>query len=279
MPRLNKLIELLETGRPAFGCLLQVGDLAAARRVGESDLDFVMVDFEHEGFDFPSLGDTLQWLISRRQMAREGSTRPSPTPVVRVPVNAGERNQWVIKQTLDYGAFGLFVPHVESGDDVRSLVGSARYSRGPNGSGPEGHRGVWNKMAPRYWGCETFAEYFEQADLWPLNPEGEMILIAIVESRAGFDNIEEIVQVPGLGAVLFGTGDGSISLGDPTFDLENPALVAARKKVARACAEADVAVAFGTSDPEYIHALTKEGFRFFIGLEETRPLPATPEPS
>lgn len=56
MTRLNRLIELLERGEVVVGQLVQVGDDAMARRIGESDMDFVVLDFEHEGFSFPALG-------------------------------------------------------------------------------------------------------------------------------------------------------------------------------------------------------------------------------
>lgn len=266
MARMNRFVEKLESGEPAFCCVLQSGDVYAARRLGESDVDLIMIDVEHEGFDFPRLGDTLQWLISRRQINRDGAAVASPTPVVRIPQLG--HDQWVVKQTLDYGVFGLVIPHVQTADQLRELVGSARYPQPKGETGPEGHRGVSPFVAPRYWGLETFEEYVDKADLWPFNPEGELILIAMIEDSLGFANIGEIVQVAGLGAVLFGPGDGARSLG-ARHDFAHPDLLAARAGVADACLNAGVPVgAAGVNDPETYDEHIEQGFRFFLSFEE-----------
>ena len=169
LPRLNKFIESLESGRTTFCCVLQNSDLYSARRLGESPVDAVMIDFEHEAFDFPALGNTLQWMISRRQIIREGSTRPAPTPLVRIP-EVGH-DHWIIKQTLDYGVGGLVIPHMQTAEQLAHVVSSARYPQPLGDTGPAGHRGVSPFVAPRYWGIDTFEEYVSKADLWPMNPE------------------------------------------------------------------------------------------------------------
>lgn len=272
MARLNALVQAFETGKPCVGRTLPCGDLHAARRAGESDFDFVMVDFEHEGFDFPALGQTLQWLISRRQMQRRGMLCPPPTPIVRIPANGGEHTEWIVKQVLDYGAFGIVLPHVRCGDDARAAIAGARYSQGPEGVGPEGHRGVWPDLAPRYWGAERFEDYVRLADLWPLAPEGEMLVLALVEDSRGFERIDEIVAVEGLGGVLFGPGDGMMSLGGRgAWDPEMPALVEARRKVVRACRESCVPCGFIGARDEGLGQLVDEGFSFFITSATERP--------
>jgi 4-hydroxy-2-oxoheptanedioate aldolase len=265
MARLNKFIHTIEQGdRVAFGGFLPVGDIHGARALGDSSLDFVIVDMEHEGFDFPKMAETLQWLLSPRQLLNTPDGPRSPTPLVRVPPYAAERDLWIIKQALDCGAFGIVAPRVQNAQDARHVVSAARYPQGPNGSGPVGQRGLWQGMALRYWGCESFVDYFPMADLWPYAPDGEMAIVIIVEDREGFDNIEEIVRVDGIAAVIFGIGDGAISLGDPTMDPESPALVAAGERVLRACKEVGVTV--GTASyPAGVERAVERGFDFVIG--------------
>src|SRR5690242_16846583 len=151
---------------------------------------------EHDGFDFPKLGNTLQWLLSPR-LARSGRFVVGPTPIVRLPANASERNEWLIKQALDYGAFGILIPRVQTAADAKSAIAAARYSRGPDGPEPRGHRGLNPGLAMRYWGCDQFAEYFDKAELWPLSPEAELVVLFLVEDSVGFENIEEIAATPG----------------------------------------------------------------------------------
>jgi len=59
----------------------------------------------------------------------------------------------------------------------------------------------------------TTAEYAVKADVWPLNPAGELMAIVMIESREGVRNIDEILKVPGLGAALIAGGDLGVSLG------------------------------------------------------------------
>ena len=59
--------------------------------------------------------------------------------------------------------------------------------------------------APAYWGMSE-KEYREKADLWPLNPDGELINWTIVESKAGLAKVREIAAVKGIGVLWPGAG-------------------------------------------------------------------------
>ena len=52
----------------------------------------------------------------------------------------------------------------------------------------------------------TDAQYRQKADLWPLNPEGELINWTIVESKEGLAHVREIAQVKGIGVLWPGAG-------------------------------------------------------------------------
>jgi 4-hydroxy-2-oxoheptanedioate aldolase len=266
MTRLNTLIDLFESGQVAFGQLLPVGDYHLARRLGESDLDVVVLDFEHEGFNFTALGETLQWLLSRRRMMHSGSALARPTPLVRIPPNVSERNEWMTKQALDYGPFGLVTPHLSTAEDAAWLVSAVRYPQPPGAAiaEPQGHRGFWPGLAWRYWGCNTWEDYFPRADLWPLNPDGDLLLMPIVEEVEGWENIEEIVRVPGIGALWFGSGDGSVSLGNRPTDWDDPELVRYRDKVLEACKNARVVVGTSAQNSDQIKRFIDQGFQFIM---------------
>ncbi len=266
MARLNPLIETFERGEVAFGQLLPVGDLHLARRMGESDLDLIVLDFEHEGFDFPMLGHTLQWLLSRRRMLHEGSALVAPTPLVRLPFNTAERCDWLTKQTLDYGPFGLVSPHLSTPDDARWLVSAARYPQQPDAKipDPQGHRGFWPGLAWRYWGCNEWEDYYHQSDVWPLDPDGNLVLIPIVEEMEAWENIEEIVQVPGIAGIWFGPGDGSVSIGNLARDWDHPVLARYRDRVLEACRNAGVIAATSSHDIAQTKRLVDQGFQLIL---------------
>src|SRR5882672_10936105 len=95
----------------------------------------------------------------------------------------------------------------------RTLARFLPWQRDAQDFEPAGERGWGNRIASRYWGL-TPQEYFDAADLWPLDPDGNILLIGIVEEAEGVQNIRDILrQVRGIGAIWAGAGDMSVSMG------------------------------------------------------------------
>ena len=89
-------------------------------------------------------------------------------------------------------------------------------------------------------------EYKEKADLWPLNPNGELVNWTIVESKAGLEKVREIAAVKGIGVLWPGAGTlrGLFSTQQPdgTRKLDEAAWEASIQKVLAACKEFNVPV-------------------------------------
>src|SRR6185437_1828105 len=98
--RLNNAIARLEAGETVFGCIPTDDDRELAA-VSRSEYDLLIVETEHTGFSGQRLQQSLQGLLDREQLTTRDSLAPRVTPLVRTPANARERNEWVIKQTLD----------------------------------------------------------------------------------------------------------------------------------------------------------------------------------
>ena len=198
--RYSKVIQLLEEGKPVFGTgLIWNGNLDEMMYFADSDYDMVMIEMEHEGLSFNNLRTSLQFLLNRKRVADGGNLMADPTPVVRIPPNTREQNQWVIKQALDTGVYGLILPHLDTVEGAMSAVQSARYPQVPGVADfePHGERGWWQRIAPRYWGLSA-SEYYDAADLWPLDPDGNLLLMGIVEEPTGVANLPDI-PAPGQG--------------------------------------------------------------------------------
>lgn len=104
-----------------------------------------------------------------------------------------------IAKQLNQGVAGIVFVGVESADEVKQGLSAMRFAaRG--GSRPND---VGN--APRVWGMSE-AEYRDKADVWPLNPDGELVNFTIVESKKGLENVRSIAAVPGIGVLFPGAG-------------------------------------------------------------------------
>ena len=271
--RYNKAIELLEQGKPVFcSGLVWNRNLEDLTFVADSAYDMVIIEMEHQGFSFDDLRISLQFLLSRNRIAEQGDLRADPVPMVRIPPNTRERNQWVIKQALDTGVYGLVLPHLNTVEDAQATVAAARYPQVPGVPDfePHGERGWWYRIAPRYWGL-TPEKYYDAADLWPLDPDGNMLLMGIVEEPEGVKNIRDILRrVKGIGAVWAGPGDMSVAMGHKG-NANHPEVQANLLRVLEACKNAGVPCATGAT-PAEVPMRLEQGFRIII----TSPLKTTP---
>ena len=128
IPRLNGIIRALESGKNATVCF-QPGDTASAQAVSTEKYDGVVFEMEHGAYDIKALRDCLQYMLNRQQIAASGSVAPAVTPMVRIPPNGAEMNQWVAKQVLDQGVYGVLWPHISTVEEARNAVASCRYAR------------------------------------------------------------------------------------------------------------------------------------------------------
>ena len=90
LPRLNKVIEALASGKPAFTSFCQA-DPETAIAMTTAKYDGIVFEMEHNPWDIRALRDSLQYMLNRGQFARAGSVAPAVTPMVRVPPNGAEK--------------------------------------------------------------------------------------------------------------------------------------------------------------------------------------------
>jgi 4-hydroxy-2-oxoheptanedioate aldolase len=262
--RLNSVIGALESGEHAFAAFASP-DPAAALEFAATDYDGLVFEAEHKPWDATALRDSLQYLLDRRRIFRGGTLAPSPTPLVRVPVNGAEHGQWHAKQALDLGAYGIVWPHITRVEEARNAVAACRYPRlpGEDRYEPAGVRGDAPAAAARYWGVSN-NEYYAKADVWPLDPEGEILVVLMIEDQLGIRNLPSILdEVPGVGMVLIGEGDLSQELGVPR-QLEHPLMVEARKRITAICHEHGVVVGHPHVTAGNVERVLEEGYRFLM---------------
>lgn len=172
------------------------------------------------------------------------------------PVKVGEQ----IGRQLNLGVSGVMFVSVESADEVRQGLAAMRFtSRGGTRSEDVG-------SAPALWGLSE-AEYKARADLWPLNPDGELINWTIVESKAGLAKVREIAAVKGIGVLW--PGAGTLRQLFTTTDasgqrkLDEAAWEAAIQQVLSACKEFNVPCGYPASEKD-LELRMKQGFSVFV---------------
>src|SRR5882757_542961 len=192
--RLNNIIRAFEEGRPALASFANANRQTAIE-FSTSPYDGVVFEMEHGSWDPEGLQDSLQYLLNRKQIVTSGSLAPALTPIVRIPSNGVEMNQSYAKQALDRGVYGVVWPHIGTAEQAYNAVASCRYARKTTAElyEPAGVRGDGPANACRYWGL-TMPEYYKKADVWPLNPEGEILVMTMIESVLGVQNLDDILK-------------------------------------------------------------------------------------
>jgi 4-hydroxy-2-oxoheptanedioate aldolase len=200
-----------------------------------------------------------------KELRAQGASMKSHPFMSKVPRFAADpqRSTAAIHNQLNAGQVGIMMVEVSSAEELRQGIAAMRFvSKG--GTRPE----TGLAQAAAYWGV-TEAEYKERADVWPLNPNGELIVWAIVESPEGLAKVREIAAVPGLGVLWAGAGtlggvfsrtnpDGSRGARDQAgFD-------AAVASILASCKEFRVACGYPASNPADIERLMAQGWNVFV---------------
>jgi 4-hydroxy-2-oxoheptanedioate aldolase len=264
IPRLNGVIRALEAGKPAFTTFAGA-EIGTAQTIGAAPYDGVVFEMEHRPYDIRALRDCLQYLMDRRQIVEGGTLAPKVTPFVRIPPNGGEMSQWVAKQVLDQGVYGIVWPHVSTVEEARSAVAASRYPRPREAPyfEPAGQRGDAPAAAARYWGLSQ-QDYYARADVWPLNPKGEILVAIMCEEVRAVKNLPKMLkEVPGIGVVIIGEGDLSQDLGVPR-QYDHPKVVAAMDEILAVCKEHNVACGHPHVDSKNVTTLVEKGFRYLM---------------
>jgi 4-hydroxy-2-oxoheptanedioate aldolase len=255
---LNPVIAKLAAGQTVFGLITGDLSVAYAREVARSPVDFIYADLEHNPLDLPSLHQFLLGMQDKGAVLRKGNLQPDVALFARFPPEADD-SQWVVKQALDIGLHGVFFNGVDTPEQALFAVRTMRYPqlRTSKHREPNGIRGVGPANAAWIWGLST-DEYERAADVWPLNPEGDLLATMMIESSEALKNLDRIAAVPGVGALFPGAGsDLSRSLG---VSRDSPELEAAFQQILSTCKARKVACGITATSPDDIVRRVKEGW-------------------
>jgi len=189
--RPNALRELLNQGKPAYGTMIQdVRSPSIGQIMALTGCNFLFFDMEHGPFNLETIADMVR--VTRLA---------GVTPLVRVP----DAEYHLMCRPLDAGAQGIMVPRVETKAQVEHIIECTLYP-------PLGRRGCSVNKGHNDFASQNPWEFSEQANQ-------ENLIILQIERRRAVEGIEELLSVPGVGAVVIGPNDMALSLGIGSDDL------------------------------------------------------------
>jgi 4-hydroxy-2-oxoheptanedioate aldolase len=207
--RPNRVKQLLRHGEPALGTWLVLGSPLGAEWLAHQGFDWLSVDQGHSAID-ATLTQSLLQAISVTDVL----------PLVTVPW----KDPQAIERALDVGAYGLFVPTIETREEAEMVVSATKYP-------PVGTRALGGARRHLYGG----ADYVQHAN-------DELLVVAVIQTVRGIRNVDDILSVPGIDACFVGPHDLCASLGlRPTFEPADERFEEAIKHVFDACIRHDVA--------------------------------------
>lgn len=230
----NSVKQTLKAGGVVLGTMIShLRQPVVAVLMKNAGWDYVFLDAEHGSFGPPELTDFC--------IAARGVNLPT---IVRVPACTEAQRLY---QTLDLGANGLLCPLTESKERAEFIIHSTKYY-------PLGQRGMNLRNVHTSW-----AKY-KGSELTPrLNQE--TMIVAQIESKKGVENLESILEVPGLDAVFIGPNDMSQTLGIPG-DIGHPEVVKHVDQVLAICQKRNIPCGVHTYDLETAKQWIARGCRF-----------------
>ncbi|EIW70291.1 hypothetical protein M231_06682 [Tremella mesenterica] len=245
--RVNHIKRAWAEGRPAFGIITKapglslVRTLAGLKRYG---LDFIVTDSEHGNYHESENQDTFHAIASL-----------GVSPIARCPGMGSEA--WGIRVALDAGAHGIMIPLLGSKAEAQDVVYRAKYP-------PLGGRTSGGSFHTQAFHLEPHGRTLTQEEYWKYANDSTLV-IPIIETKEGLENIEEIVSVPGLDAIFIGQYDLALSLG--SLPQSAPEVINGVERIFRAGKAAGVPV-IAWAPGDQAKAAAEEGYEgVILGLD------------
>lgn len=227
----NQLRQRLKSGKAAVNGWLAIPSGFSAEVMAQCGWDSVTVDMQHGVQDYLSMVACFQ------------AMQPHPiTPLVRVPWN----EPGIVGKVLDGGAMGVICPMVNNKAEAEALVSYSKYPPlGKRSNGP------------------IRAAMYGEASSYQVTANDEVMVIPMIETEEAIDNIDAILDVPGISGIYVGPSDLGLSLGmTPILDREEPKILGIYEKLLVATKRRDLFAGLHNGSAAYAARMIGMGFRF-----------------
>jgi len=236
--RENRLRKIWAAGGAAINGWCAIPHAFAAETMAHQGWDSLTIDIQHGVVDYQAAVNMMTAISTT-----------DTVPMVRVPwLEPG-----ILMKVLDGGAYAVICPMINTREDAERLVAYTHYP-------PKGTRS-FGPIRGLLYGGPDYPKYANET----------IVVFAMIETRQGLDNLEEILKVPGLDAVYIGPSDLSLALGcTPTFDdVDKPAAEAIDYVLAKA-KEHGVVAGIHNGTPEFALRRIEKGFQFVTIASDAR---------
>ena len=226
----NALKDRLGRGEPCVNGWLAIPSGFSAEVVAQCGFDSVTVDLQHGVQDYRSTVQCFQAMGAH-----------PVTPMARVPSNA----PGIVGKVLDAGAWGVICPMVNTVAEARAFASACLYPpSGTRSNGPIRAAASYGK-AGEYQGIAN----------------DEILVIPMIETRQAVDEVEAILEVPGVSGIYVGPSDLAFSLGmRPALDHEDDDVLAIYERLVRHAAERGKFAGIHTGGATYAARMLDLGF-------------------
>lgn len=230
---MNPFKKKLLAGQRLIGYEVDLCDPCISEMVGQAGFDYIWIDTEHSAMDYHTV---LMHIIATKA---GGSAS-----MVRVPWN----EPYLAKRVLEMGPDAIIFPMVNSAEEAKLAMDACMYP-------PKGTRGFGPRRACQYCAEDLF-EYIEDA------PD-RLTRIIQIEHVDGVKNLDEILKVPYLDAIIVGPCDLSGSIGHLN-DIFHPEVLAYIDECIAKCKAAGmpIGVAVGANTEADVKYWLDRGFQF-----------------
>ena len=240
--RENNILARNRDGKRGLGCGLVFPNAEAVELIGmNGGFDYVNLDAEH-GLFSPESIDAMCRVADGFGL----------TVTARVP----NIDPSTINRFLDRGVMGIQGPHIETAEQAQALVDACRFT-------PDGRRS-WGGGRGTFYNDSGLLEISgTERTEFMARTNREMLVVAQVETRTAFDNLDAILQVQGIDCFAWGPNDLAQSLGHPGQP-NHPEVVEAPRKAADRIHVAGGKLSSDMMSAVNVPSLILEGARRFL---------------
>ena len=235
------LKDKLQAGGIVYGAMISIGRSPRwASAYAEFGLDYLIFDTEHSPLDRGEVGDIMT------AMSHSGVV-----PIVRVVVPLSH----YITQALDAGAQGVLAPYCETVEEVVEVVGATKWR-------PLKGKVLDNAMATGEFPSEDTRRYLEERN-------ADSVCIVGIESVPAIENLDAMLEVPGIDGIFVGPNDLSITLGVPDM-YDHPKYEEALRTIIAKCRARNIPVLIHHQTVDLSIKWLREGARFVLFSTDSR---------